>query len=192
MSFFENTPLELIYNIYTSWKKCKDNHTYIENIYNTNIILNNQINISNNIYNFEKDIETNKRTIYFDKCNNLNIYINEKFNHILLVNCTNINIYLSFGLISGLDVINCKNINININKKIDYTEISNSEDCNYIYNIFNEDYTFINTNNCFNINLLINNFNYITNRNYFAEKKYFVINKNYLKCYDNHGNEINL
>ena len=71
------------------------------------------------------------------------------------------------------------------------TEISNSEDCNYIYNIFNEDNTFINTNNCFNINLLINNFNYITNRNYFAEKKYFVINKNYLKCYDNHGNEIN-
>jgi hypothetical protein len=97
--------------------------TYIENIYNTNIILNNQINIFNNIYNFEKDIETNKRTIYFDKCNNLNIYINEKFNHILLVNCTNTNIYLSFGLISGLDVINCKNINININKKIDYTDL---------------------------------------------------------------------
>lgn len=29
MSFFENTPLELIYNIYTSWKKCKDNHTVL-------------------------------------------------------------------------------------------------------------------------------------------------------------------
>jgi len=191
MSFFEHITLDLVQNIYTSWKKCKDNHTYIENVFDANIILDNHINISNIIYNFENIVETNKRTIYIDKCNNLNIYINEKFNHILLVNCININIYLSFDLISGLDVINCKNVNIYINKKIDYTEISNSEDCNYIYNIFNEDDTFINTNNCFNINLLINNVNYLTNSSYFAEKKYFIINKNYLKCYDNLGNEIN-
>jgi len=192
MSFFENITLDLVYNIYTSWKKCKDNHTYIENINNTDIHLYNQIKISNIVYNFEKDIETNKRTIYFDKCNNMNIFINEKYNHIILVNCTNINIYLSFGLISGLDIINCKNINIYINKKIDYTEISNSEDCNYIYNISNDDDTFINTNNCFNINLVINNLNYNTNRSNFAEKKYFIINKNYLKCYDILGNEINI
>ena len=78
MNFFENITLDLVYNIYTSWKKCKDNHTYIENIFNTNIILDNHINISNIKYNFENEIETNKRTIYFDKCNNLNIYIRHK------------------------------------------------------------------------------------------------------------------
>ena len=56
MNLFE---IQSIENIYNSWKKCKDNHSYIENIHNTQIIL------SKDNFLPENQIDTNKRTINF-------------------------------------------------------------------------------------------------------------------------------
>jgi hypothetical protein len=55
--------------------------------------------------------------------------------------------------------------------KIDFTEISFSEDCNYYYNFNQNDneYAYVNT---------INNFNIMTNQSLFSNTKYFILNKN--------------
>ena len=178
MSFFDNITNDILQNIFSSWKKCKDNHIYLENIYNTQITCDNIMSLHNIL-----QTEINKKSVYFDKCMSLDISIQKKFNNILLVNCSNINLYINNGLISGLNIINCNNINIILSNKIDFTELSNSENCNYIYNPSYDDNTiFINTNNCFNINLDINNIKYLTNSSYFGGKKYFLIHKDNISC----------
>ena len=201
MNIIENYSLEKIENIYNSWKKCKDNHTYIENIHNTQLVLNNTICMNMTHYLYTNNIDINKRTIYIDTCSYIDIIVYQKFNHLILINCSHINLYITSGLISGLDILHCNNINIFIqNNKIDYTEISDSEDCNYKYNqqfnnidnnIVLNDNIYINTNSCFNIGLTIDEQNIMTNRSYFAKKKYFIINKDNIKCFDNFGNETN-
>jgi hypothetical protein len=194
MSFFENISENILQNIFDSWTKCKANHTYVENISNANVILSNMIIINNINNNYDNVVENIKRTIYFDKCNNLEINIDEKFNHILLVNCHNINIKIKKDLISGLDILNSKNINIKLENKINYTEISNSNDCNYIYNINDTNLTdnvYINTNLCYNINFVINYICFNSNLGYFLDNKYFIINNNFIKCVDKYNNEIN-
>ena len=168
MSIFNNITEEIIQNINTSWRKCKDNHIFIENINNNQIICNDIITYHNIPL-----LDINKRTLYFDKCKLLDIIIENKFNHILLVNSSDINLYVTNGVISGLDILNCNNINIFLNNKIDYTEMSNSENCNYVYNtLIDNNIVYVNTNNCYNINFNINYINYTTNQSYFSEKKY--------------------
>ena len=84
----------LLSTIYSQWNKCKNNHIYLENISNTQIFF-----PSHYIY------DINKKTLYIDNCNNLDLYVNNKINHIVLIHCNNINLYITNGLISGLDIL---------------------------------------------------------------------------------------
>lgn len=171
---------KILENIFYQWTKCKNNHIYLENKSNTQVFF--------PIYNIE---DINKKTLYIDNCNNIDLYVNTKINHIILIHCSNINLYLSDGLISGLDILHSKNINSYItNKKINFSEISNCDDCNYYFNFAEnndnvgvDDNFYINTNYCYNIRFNINeHIDIMTNQSLFDTIKYFVLNKNNIIC----------
>ena len=54
-------------------------------------------------------------SIVYDKCNDININIDSKINHITFINCKNITLNI-FSLVSGIEVRNCENINLFIKK----------------------------------------------------------------------------
>ena len=101
-------------NIYNSWSSCRNNHQIIENISSSKIIFNYESNsnysINNNICDYDSEIHDKKRTLYIDKCNELEITVNNKFNHIILINSSNINITIAGGLITGIDILRSKGL----------------------------------------------------------------------------------
>ena len=175
---------DIINNIFNSWLKCKNNHVYIENKYNINI-------------SYPENDESSQKTLYIDNCNNINIYVTNKINHIIIINSIHINLFIQHGLISGLDVMHSKNINLYIiNDKIDFCEISNSDDCNYYiiqdnsHNDKNKDYVYVNTNKCYNIRFIMDNYNIMTNKSLFSDNKYFILYKNNIRCFNDKWFEI--
>lgn len=164
---------DIINNIFTSWLKCKNNNVYIENKSDFDV-------------SYPLNDNSTQKTLYVDTCKNMNIYLTNKINHITIINSLQISIYVYQGLISGLDIFNSKNINLYvINNKIDFTEISNSDNCNYHYHSDNlNDYVNVNTNNCYNIGFIINNFNIMTNKSLFSNTKYFILNNNTIRCFN--------
>lgn len=132
-----SSPDKIASNIFTSWKKCKDNHIYLDKINNKYIKYDKNLILEPNklFYSF---IETKKKTLYIDSCNNLTINIKEKLNHIVIVNSSNINIVIFNGLISGIDILHSDNIKLKIkNKKLLSSEFSDCENCMYIYDLNN-------------------------------------------------------
>lgn len=91
---------------FKSWKLCKNHHIYIENISNQTI----------------KIPCLMHHTLFIENCHNLIIDTCTKFNHVVVLNCENINANIPHGLISGIDIIRSKNI---------FVKVSNSS----IYNL---------------------------------------------------------
>lgn len=173
-------------NIYMSWKKCKDNHIYLDKVtdkyikYDKNLILEpNRI-----LYSFG---ETKKKTLYIDSCNNLTIIIKEKLNHIVIINSSNINIIIYQGLISGIDILHSSNIKLKIKNKKFTSDFSDCENCMYIFNVndnFND--MKINTFDCYNFIFvkLLNDTNYEkieTNKSIFISHNTYIIYNNEIK-----------
>jgi len=186
----DNNTKNTILNVFSSWKNCKDNHQYIDNLqdakinFGYNYSINYSINSNDVNYNknYDKEIEINKRTLYIDNCKNLEVEITNKFNHIVLINSANINIVILDGLISGLDIIRCNNCKITIKNKQFLVSFSNSYDCNLIVdNIYD---FYVNTDFCCNIilNLILNNKkkDIITNKSLFSKNNLFHIDNNLL------------
>jgi len=167
-------PEEILNNIFNSWKNCKNNQTIIENVSNIKYIFN-----SDNGDNTEK---CTKKTLLIDKCSNLDIKINEKYNHILILNSNNIILKLDSGLISGLTMINTKNITVQLkNNNINYSEISNSDNCIFVYDKLSSNDSYINTFYSYNLNFIIQDEyifkKFITNQSLFSiNEKYYIYN----------------
>ena len=84
----DNNTKDTLLNIYNSWNSCRTNHQIIENINNSKIIFDSgtksNYSINNNICDYDSEVNDKKRTLYIDKCSNLEINVNRKFNHIIL------------------------------------------------------------------------------------------------------------
>lgn len=160
---------DILENIFNSWKTCKNNQIIIENI-------------SNSKYVFNLKEESIKKTLIIDRCSYLNIDIINKFNNILILNSNNIVLNLKNGLVSGLTLINTKNNTIKIdNNYVNYAEISNTEDCIFIYDKISSNNSYINTFFSFNLSFIINEQYYfkkfITNQSLFSiNEKYYIHN----------------
>ena len=174
-----------ILNVFNCWNSCKNNHQVIENINNSDIIFSNNYSINNNLLNYDIDIDINKRTLYIDKCNNLNIKVNDKFNHIIIINSSNINITILEGLIGGIDIIHCDNIKLTVKfNKINNINYGYSNDCKLILDKNTGLDIYISTSYCVNIlfMLIYNNIlnKYLTNRSFFSKINYYFIDSNML------------
>lgn len=188
---FENNSVN---NILNSWTNAKNNHTYIENIYNSEIKIDNVININDILYSFDNIIDNNKRTIYIDNCKNINIKILDKFNHIILINSENIIIDINNDLVSGMDIIHTKKAIIrNIYNNINHIEISYSSDCSLIFDRISSNNLIINTNYCHYITFYLFDINLykclLTNKSIFSYMNYYVFNNDDIKSYDVNGIE---
>jgi len=164
---------EIFDNILNSWKICKNNQIIIENITNLK-------------YLFESNKESIKKTLIIDKCSYLNIDIKDKFNHIFILNSNNIILNLKNGLVSGLTLINTRNNTIKIdNNYINYSEISNTEDCIFIYDKISSNNSYINTFFSYNLNFIINeqyfSKKFMTNQSLFSINEIYYIHNLELK-----------
>lgn len=163
---------EIFDNIFNCWKICKNNQIIIENISNSKI-------------NFNSEENSIKKTLIIERCSNLYIDINDKFNHILLLNCNNILLSLKNGLVSGLTLINTKFNTIKIDNNINYLEISNSDNCIFVYNTISSNNSYINTYFSHNINFIITDQyifkKFITNQSLFSINEKFYIDNLELK-----------
>jgi len=168
-----------ILNVYSSWNLCKNNHQMIENINNSVINFNSNYSINNNICDYDYEIINNKRTLYIDKCSDLYINIDTKFNHIVLINSKNINITINEGLITGIDILRSNNINLIIKfNKIPNINFGYSNDCKLILDKNTGSDICINTSYCVNINfILVNNgiiSTHTTNKSLFSKINKYI------------------
>lgn len=148
-----------IENILNSWNVCKNNQYIVEKLYYKSLV-------------FDTDTDI-KKTIIIDNCSKLDIDIMTKLNHILILNSEHVTININGGLISGITIIHSKHVNVKIsNNKIDFSEISDSENCNFIYDLESCNNSYINTNLCYNINFIVSDDNiynkFITNQSLFG------------------------
>lgn len=188
---FENNSVN---NILNSWTNAKNNHTYIENIYNSEIKIDNVININDVINSFNNNIDNNKRTIYINNCNNINIRIFNKFNHIILINSDNIIIDINNGLVSGMDIIHTKRATIRSRyNNINHIEISYSSDISLIFDRISSNNLIVNTNYCNYITFHLSDINLykslITNKSIFSYINYYIFNNDDIKSFDTNGIE---
>ena len=176
---------ETILNVFNSWSSCRNNHQIIENINDSTIIFDNNYSINEILLKYDNDIHINKRTLYIDKCNNLEILVNDKFNHIILINSSNINITILGGLISGIDLIHCDNIRLTVKfNKINNINYGYSRDCKLIIDKNTGLDIYVSASYSVNIlfMLIYNNLlkKYLTNRSLFSKMNYYFIDNNML------------
>ena len=186
----------ILNNIFISWKVCKENHTFIDNISNSILNFGEIYEINSISIEYDNNIDVQKRTIYIDNCKNSIVTLYKKFNHLILLNSENIDININEGLISGIDIIHSNNININIkNNKINLTSFGYSDFCTVVLDDLTSKNIYINTNYCHNINFNIITENiinqYFTNRSLFSGIKLYLIDDNMIiACQDNFSSYI--
>lgn len=183
MSQIMNTNHEiLITNIITSWKKCNDNHIYIENVCDSTIKIGKDITINNEPVKSSKKLDK-KISVFIVNCKNSRIKITNTFNHIVMSKCSNTFIDISHGLISGIDIIHSNNISCHIKfSSIYYLACCYSSSCNLIMDECFISDTLSTTSDSYKIKFILhqnkNTKEYITNMSLFSDLTYFVINKN--------------
>lgn len=92
-------------NIFENWKNSELRHIIIENNNNKNIYTSSFVNLNS------------KTTLYITNCNNIEINIEHKINHIIIEKCNNVSVNIFGGIISGIDIFRSKQISVNIDKK---------------------------------------------------------------------------
>ena len=175
----DDFPQEILLNVFQSWKKCKDNHVYIDNISHATmdigltLEITDKNKIKNNSIIGDGDINNiNKHTIYIDNCKNVTIKLLNKFNHVMCINCKNINITINEGLISGIDILNSDNITCTIDhNKIYNLSCGSSDTCFIKFNEIIAIGTIMSIANSYNIGFQINN-NCLT-KTYLSQMSYF-------------------
>lgn len=163
-------------NVFKSWKTCFNNQIIITDIKNKNKRTN--IKIYNNILidgiETFKDIST-RSTILFSNCDNLNIIVLNKINHIVIENSNNINLKSTAGIIGGIDALHSKNINLIItNRDIFYMSFGEVSTSNTYIDKSLALNTLISTLDCNAINFvltiddILENVKYLTNISLFS------------------------
>lgn len=186
----ENNTKNTLVNIFDSWIKCKNNHIFIENIKDSTIKIGKTLEINGKNYDNNK-LSVNS-TIFIANCDNNIIKITNKFNHVIILKCNNTNIYISHGLVSGMDVIHSNYIKCNIKfSNIYYLACCNSDTFTIqIDECIANDILMVTSNSHKVIFKLYNGIEikeYITNISYFSDLTYYAINENKLNYANSYG-----
>ena len=145
---------ESIINFYTSYLSVKNNHIFIEDKHHDIIAIGHRIIINNKIKN---NLIDSTKTIFLSNCSNIKIILGKKINHLIIERCKNVKVIIMKGLISGLDIIHSSDVNIIINNDNIYNlSCGDSSDCDYKLKKDIASNTLFSTDNCHNINLIIN------------------------------------
>lgn len=160
-----------VINVFKSWKTCYNNQIIIDDISNMNrksiIKIDDKVVIDGvEIY---KNI-SKKSTIFFSNCENLNILLLNKINHVVIENCKNVNFKSTSGIIGGIDVLHSQNMNfIIINQDVFYMSFGGVSTSNIYIDKSLALNTLLSTLHCNRINFvnmvdeILENVKYITN-----------------------------
>lgn len=163
-------------NVYKSWKTCYNNQIMITNIKSiterTFIEVNESIFINGT--ETHKDISL-RSTLFFSNCENVNILLHNKVNHVFIEKSKNITLKTMAGIIGGIDVLHSDNINfIVVNQDVFYMSFADVRIGNTYIDKSLSLNTLISTLHCHYINFvhMINNIleksKYITNVSLFG------------------------
>jgi hypothetical protein len=179
--YLDDDTKTILTNVFNSWLRCKNKHLFIENVNNSIIKIGRVLEINGKKY--EKEHIPKNATIFISNCNNSNIKITDKFNHLIILKCDNTNVYISHGLISGIDIIRSNNITCDVKfSKIYYLACCYSDTftLHIDENIANN--MMLTTSNSykviFKLHTGLETKEYITNMSLFPELTYYSINKN--------------
>lgn len=172
-----------IKNLYFMMKSAFQNKIFIENYYDCNLRIKDNI-ISVFSKNNNKDINNNvshKSTLFFSNFKNVTIVINTKVAHITLEKCRDVNIKIIGGSITGLDFIRCVNLSCVFDKGFVYfVDISNSEECNMYFSFPIALSTMITTMFSYKINFYILSPANKVHKTFKKNTSYFDIYKKYV------------
>lgn len=168
---FDKSSREMITNVYSSWKKCLDNQIIISDLKNVVIRIDDRLHIDG--VETHRDI-SQKSTLLFSACENVNILVLNKVNHVIVERSHDVNLKSVAGIIGGIDVLHSTNVNLLVTKRdIFYMGFGTATRCNaYIEEPLTLN-TLISTLECSNINFIsmIDNLSvlgkYVTNRTLF-------------------------
>lgn len=128
VSHLNHNQREDVENLYKILYSVQNNKIILEKIKNSKIFISDSLFISGikvNKLNIDKC-----RTIYIDACNNLEIIVKNKINHLTIYNCFDVTIIVYSNIISGIDIINSKNISFKfINCSFNFADYSSSINC---------------------------------------------------------------
>jgi len=88
-------------NIYESWLECYNNINFISQSIQVKEI---------HLPCTDKCVQ--KQSYFIEDASNVTIYVDKKFNHLILNRCNDINLILKDDLISGLDIFHSNDVNI--------------------------------------------------------------------------------
>ena len=171
----------ILTNVFNSWLRCKNKHLFIENVNDSTIKIGRVLEINGRKY--EKENIPKNATIFISNCNNNNIKITDKFNHLIILKCKDTNVYISHGLISGIDIIRSNNITCDVKFSNIYYLACCYSDTFTLHideNIANN--MMLATSNSYKVIFKLNKGfetkEYVTNMSLFSELTYYSINKN--------------
>ncbi len=165
-------------NVFESWQICKNNHVFIENVNNDNIKIGKNISINGT----NKSLSS-KTTLFIENCSDTIIKVVNKFNHLIVNGCNNVHIYLTHGLVSGIDVLNSKNVTCEVKfSSVNYLSCAKSETfvlkmdklvASKILMLTLDSYKVL-----FELGKGIDLAKYLTNTSIFPDMTYYVVDKN--------------
>ena len=99
---------EITKNIYDSWLECYNNINFL-----SQDITIKEIHLPGNLVNAASGSDSIMKHSYFiEDATNVTIYVDKKFNHLILNRCNDINLIFNEDLISGLDIFHSNDVNI--------------------------------------------------------------------------------
>ena len=125
LEFVDDSDRDGIINVYKSWKTSLNRHIMITDIIKTK--MRTYIKVDSSVY--IDGVETfknisNKSTLFISNCQNVNIILLNKINHVIIENSKNVTLKSTRGIIGGIDVLHSQNINfIVINQDIFYISL---------------------------------------------------------------------
>lgn len=120
-----------IKELYKIWKSCLNKKIMIDSIESTNVRVSDKINFSDGTVIWD-DVKRH-HSLHFINCSNATIVITAKVNHITLERCTNVNVRVTGGSISGIDIIKCSNITSIFDfSSVYFVDVSISTGCSFI------------------------------------------------------------
>jgi hypothetical protein len=157
---------EYYVNVFKSWKTCFDRHVSVNAVKGQDIHVRDEIYIDGRK---SFDNISSSSTIFFSNCENINILLSRKVNHIIIDNCCNVNLKVTSGIISGIDVLHSQNINLIVtNKDIFYMSFGDVSKSNIYIDKPLALNTSINTLHCNITNFILERFRYLANVSIFS------------------------
>lgn len=156
-------------NIYDSWLECYNNINFI-----SQCISHKEIHLPG----ADQDHHMQKQSYFIEDASNVTIYIDKKFNHLILNRCNDINLIVNDDLISGMDIFHSNDINITYGNEA--TTIVSSINFGRSFHIYIETPAAINCDLSIICTICVNGMNFIVhNTNYNVYENLFRANPIY-------------